>query len=112
MRNFSGGMKRRLSLAIALIHTPDILILDEPTVGIDPVLRQEFWGKFNELKDSGCTIIITTHVMDEAEKCDRLALIRDGKITALSSPEDLKKQAKTETIEGAFLYFGSLKGEK
>ncbi|WP_326512531.1 ABC transporter ATP-binding protein [Clostridium intestinale] len=112
VRNFSGGMKRRLSLAIALIHAPEILILDEPTVGIDPVLRQEFWGKFNELKDSGCTIIITTHVMDEAEKCDRLALIRDGKITALSSPEDLKKQAKTETIEGAFLYFGSLKGEK
>ncbi|MDP4089445.1 MAG: ABC transporter ATP-binding protein [Bacillota bacterium] len=109
VRNFSGGMKRRLSLAISLIHEPDVLILDEPTVGIDPVLRQEFWEKFYELKSTGCTIIITTHVMDEAEKCDRLALIRGGRITALSSPEELKKQSNTSTIEGAFLYFGRSK---
>lgn len=109
VRNFSGGMKRRLSLAISLIHEPELLILDEPTVGIDPVLRKEFWEKFRRLKDKGCTIIITTHVMDEAEKCDRLALIRNGKITALASPEELKVMSKESTIEGAFLYFGGLK---
>jgi ABC-2 type transport system ATP-binding protein len=109
VRNFSGGMKRRLSLAISLIHEPELLILDEPTVGIDPVLRKEFWGKFNELKREGCTIIITTHVMDEADKCDRLAMIRNGKITALASPEELKVMSKESTIEGAFLYFGGLK---
>lgn len=106
VRNFSGGMKRRLSLAISLIHEPELLILDEPTVGVDPVLRMEFWDKFYELKRSGCTIIITTHVMDEAEKCDRLALIRNGKITALESPGELKRQSNETTIEGAFLYFG------
>lgn len=109
VRNYSGGMKRRLSLAISLIHEPELLILDEPTVGIDPVLRQEFWQKFYELKNKGCTIIITTHVMDEAEKCDRLALIRNGKITALETPEQLKKLSGQSTIEGAFLYFGSSK---
>jgi ABC-2 type transport system ATP-binding protein len=107
VRDFSGGMKRRLSLAISLIHEPELLILDEPTVGIDPVLRQEFWQKFNELKSKGCTILITTHAMDEAEKCDRLALIRSGKIIALASPEELKKLSKQSTIEGAFLHFGS-----
>lgn len=109
VRNFSGGMKRRLSLAISLVHEPELLILDEPTVGIDPVLRQEFWNKFYELKNNGCTIIITTHVMDEAEKCDRLAMIRNGKITALASPEELMRQSNESTIEGAFLYFGRSK---
>ena len=70
--NYSGGMKRRLSLAIAMLHEPKILILDEPTVGIDPVLRQSIWEAFDKLKQKGITIIVTTHVMDEAEKCDRL----------------------------------------
>ena len=109
VRNFSGGMKRRLSLAISLIHEPEILILDEPTVGIDPVLRKEFWRKFYQLKEDGHTIILTTHVMDEAEKCDRLALIRDGKIIALASPDELKALSGEHNLEGAFLYFSGLK---
>lgn len=106
VKNFSGGMKRRLSLAIALLHDPEILILDEPTVGIDPVLRREFWTEFERLKSLGKTIIVTTHVMDEAEHCDRLALTRGGNIIALGSPAELKQLSKKTTIEDAFLYFG------
>ncbi|WP_055669568.1 ABC transporter ATP-binding protein [Desnuesiella massiliensis] len=108
---FSGGMKRRLSLAIALIHEPEILILDEPTVGIDPVLRREFWDEFERIREGGATIILTTHVMDEAEHCDRLALIREGEIIALETPDLLKVKSKGNTIEDAFLYFASLNKE-
>jgi len=110
VKNFSGGMKRRLSLAIALVHNPEILILDEPTVGIDPILRVEFWKEFQRVKAEGVTIIITTHVMDEAEHCDRLALIRNGGIIAIDTPTELKKNAGESTMEGAFLYYGK-KGE-
>lgn len=85
VETYSGGMKRRLSLAAALIHEPEIIILDEPTVGIDPVLRQSIWQELYRLKESGVTIIVTTHVMDEAEKCDRLAMLRDGKVIAVDS---------------------------
>ena len=106
VKNFSGGMKRRLSLAIALVHNPEILILDEPTVGIDPVLRVEFWKEFERVREAGVTIIITTHVMDEAEHCDRLALIRDGGIIAIGTPEELKKKSGESTVEGAFIYYG------
>lgn len=105
VRNYSGGMKRRLSLAAALLHRPKILILDEPTVGIDPVLRMEFWREFENIKASGTAIIVTTHVMDEAEHCQRLALIRDGGIIAIGSPEELKQRSGKSTIEGAFLHF-------
>ncbi|MBB4823606.1 ABC-2 type transport system ATP-binding protein [Sporosarcina luteola] len=104
--NYSGGMKRRLSLAIALLHEPELLILDEPTVGIDPVLRKNIWHAFQELKEQGKTLIVTTHVMDEADKCDRLGLLRDGKLIAVGTPDELKKQTGTKTIEEAFLYFG------
>jgi len=106
IKNFSGGMKRRLSLAIALVHKPEILILDEPTVGIDPVLRNEFWKEFERLRKEGVTIIITTHVMDEAEHCDRLALIRNGGIIAIGTPQELKENSGESTVEGAFLYYG------
>ncbi|AXI07898.1 ABC transporter ATP-binding protein [Oceanobacillus zhaokaii] len=104
--NYSGGMKRRLSLAIALLHEPEMLILDEPTVGIDPVLRKSIWEAFYELNRKGTTIIITTHVMDEAEKCGRLGLMRDGIMIAVGTPEELKKETNTETIEEAFLIYG------
>lgn len=104
--NYSGGMKRRLSLAISLLHEPDILILDEPTVGIDPVLRKSIWGAFYDLKSKGTTIIVTTHVMDEAEKCDRLGLMRDGRLIAIGTPKELKDKTNTATIEGAFLVYG------
>lgn len=104
--NYSGGMKRRLSLAIALLHEPEVLILDEPTVGIDPVLRQSIWESFSALKQNGITIIVTTHVMDEAEKCDRLGMIRDGRLIAVGTPEELKEQTNSRTIEDAFLVYG------
>ncbi|WP_241158453.1 ABC transporter ATP-binding protein [Cohnella candidum] len=103
---YSGGMKRRLSLAISLLHEPEILILDEPTVGIDPVLRQSIWKELMSMRDSGTTIILTTHVMDEADKCDRIGLIRDGKLNAVDSPEGLKAASGTDTIEEAFIVLG------
>ncbi len=104
--SFSGGMKRRLSLAIALLHQPKILILDEPTVGIDPILRVSIWNELRAMSDEGTTIIITTHVMDEADKCDRLAMIRNGSLIALGSPDALKQETNTSTIEQAFLTYG------
>jgi ABC-2 type transport system ATP-binding protein len=104
--NYSGGMKRRLSLAIALLHEPELLILDEPTVGIDPVLRKNIWNSFYELKKKGTTIIVTTHVMDEAEKCDRLGMIRSGELIAVGTPEELRRNTNTATIEEAFLVYG------
>ncbi|WP_299090851.1 ABC transporter ATP-binding protein [uncultured Metabacillus sp.] len=105
---YSGGMKRRLSLAIALLHEPAMLILDEPTVGIDPVLRKSIWKAFYLLKEKGTTIIVTTHVMDEAEKCDRLGLMRDGSLIAVGTPNELKEKTNSESIEEAFLVYGGV----
>jgi len=104
--NYSGGMKRRLSLAVALIHQPPTLILDEPTVGIDPVLRQSIWHELEEISRQGTTIIVTTHVMDEAERCDRLGMIRAGKLIATGTPAQLKENTGSQTLEGAFLVYG------
>lgn len=106
VKQYSGGMKRRLSLAIALIHEPPILILDEPTVGIDPVLRKSIWEELYKLKNNGTTIIVTTHVMDEADKCNTLGMIRDGKLIAIGSPSEIKLASNSATIEDAFLYYG------
>jgi ABC-2 type transport system ATP-binding protein len=89
----SGGMKRRLSLAVSLIHNPELLILDEPTAGIDPPLRRIFWQYFRELNKRGVTFFINTHYMDEAELCDRLALISYGKLVSLGPPTELKRKA-------------------
>ncbi|GGA77722.1 ABC transporter ATP-binding protein [Ornithinibacillus halotolerans] len=111
VKNYSGGMKRRLSLAIALLHEPELLILDEPTVGIDPVLRKQIWNAFYQLNKQGTTIIVTTHVMDEAEKCDRLGLMRDGSLTAIGTPTALKADTNSTTIEEAFLVYGGDKHE-
>jgi ABC-2 type transport system ATP-binding protein len=104
--DFSGGMKRRLSLAISLLHEPELLILDEPTVGIDPVLRKRIWDSFFLLNKKGITIIVTTHVMDEAEKCDRLALMRDRSIIAVGTSQELKEHTNTTSLEEAFLAYG------
>ncbi len=106
---YSGGMKRRLSLAIALLHEPPLLILDEPTVGIDPVLRLSIWKELKALNRKGTTIVLTTHVMDEAEKCDRLAMIRDGKLLAVDTPAGLLQATNTASIEEAFLYYGGVR---
>lgn len=104
--DFSGGMKRRLSLAIALLVDPAVLILDEPTVGIDPELRKSIWEELRKLKESGKGILVTTHVMDEAEKCDRLTMIREGRVIATGSPQALKEQTHSAELEEAFLRFG------
>lgn len=106
---YSGGMKRRLSLAIALLHEPPLLLLDEPTVGIDPVLRQSIWKELKALNRKGTTIVLTTHVMDEAEKCGRLAMIRDGVLLAVDTPAGLLQATGSATIEEAFLYYGGVR---
>jgi len=104
--HFSGGMKRRLSLAVALLHEPELLILDEPTVGIDPALRVSIWESLAALRDRGTTILLTTHVMDEADRCDRIGLLRDGLLTAVGSPAELKAKTGASSIEEAFIILG------
>lgn len=106
---FSGGMKRRLSLAMALIHSPAILILDEPTVGIDPLLRKDIWNELYKLASQGITIMVTTHVMDEADKCHKLAMMREGSILAMGTPSHLIKQIGACHIEEAFMRYSSEK---
>ncbi len=88
----SGGMKQKLALSCALIHTPQVLVLDEPTYGVDPVSRTEFWEILHRIRSEGTTILVSTAYMDEADHCDRVALMHLGKITALDTPENLKKQ--------------------
>jgi ABC-2 type transport system ATP-binding protein len=104
--NYSGGMKKRLSLAVALLHDPEILLLDEPTVGIDPVLRRSVWDKFNALCREGKTLIISTHVMDEAERCKKAALIYGGGILEYGEVETLKAKTGTGGLEELFLNAG------
>lgn len=101
--NLSGGQKQRVSLAIALIGKPKLMVLDEPTVGLDPVLREQIWRLFRRLASDGTTIIISSHVMDEAERCDDLVLIRDGKVLAHESPENLCRQTGKDSVEQSFL---------
>lgn len=106
VNEYSGGMKRRLSLAISLLHKPEVLILDEPTVGIDPILRQSIWNELETLRKNGTTIVVTTHVMDEAEKCNRLGMIREGQMIAIGTPKELKERIHVNTLEKAFLSYG------
>jgi ABC-2 type transport system ATP-binding protein len=102
----SGGQRRRLSLACALVHRPPILFLDEPTVGVDPLLRVEFWAHFRALADSGATIIVSSHVMDEADRCDELLFVRSGKLIARGSGAEVRREAGTDDLEQAFLRLG------
>ena len=90
-RDLSGGMQRRLELACALVHEPDVLFVDEPTAGIDPVLRQAIWGELRVLRDQGRTLLVTTQYVAEAEYCDRVAMIVDGRLVALDTPDELRK---------------------
>jgi ABC-2 type transport system ATP-binding protein len=99
----SGGMRQRVSLAAALLHDPALLLLDEPTVGIDPALRREFWTHFRSLAARGVTILVSSHVMDEAARCDRLGLIRNGTVLAEGSAAELVARAGTPDLESAFL---------
>ncbi len=108
------GFKQRLALSCAIMHQPDVLFLDEPTAGVDPLTRREFWGHINTLVESGMTIMVTTHFMDEAEYCDRIGLILDGKLMNLGTPEDLKNLARSEalpapTLEDAFIFLSQKK---
>lgn len=101
--HYSGGMRRRLSLAIALLHDPPLLILDEPTVGIDPLLRRRIWEEFQSLRAQGRTILITTHVMDEAARCDRLGLVYGGGILACDTVQNLLARTQHGSLEELFL---------
>lgn len=99
----SGGERSRTSLASALLARPEILVLDEPTVGLDPLLRRDLWEIFHRLAGGGATVLVSTHVMDEAERCDDLVLMRDGQVIATGSPAQLRTQAATDNLEDAFL---------
>ncbi|HET7037938.1 MAG TPA: ABC transporter ATP-binding protein [Thermomicrobiaceae bacterium] len=103
LHTFSGGMQRRASLACALIHQPELLILDEPTVGLDPVLRRAFWERFHRLAQAGRTLIVTSHIMDEAGRCDLLGFIRDGRLLASGTPDELRRLTGQAELEEAFL---------
>jgi ABC-2 type transport system ATP-binding protein len=102
----SGGQRRRLSLACALIHRPPVLFLDEPTVGVDPLLRVQFWAHFRALADAGTTIVVSSHVMDEADRCDELLFVRSGKIIARGTGREIRARAGTADLEQAFLRLG------
>jgi ABC-2 type transport system ATP-binding protein len=101
--HLSGGQRSRVSLAIALLRHPDLLVLDEPTVGLDPVLRADLWALFHRLAGAGAAVFVSSHVMDEAERCDRLMLMREGLIIADGTPEAIKSGAGASDIEQAFL---------
>jgi ABC-2 type transport system ATP-binding protein len=101
--NLSGGLRTRCSLACALVHKPDLLLLDEPTVGVDPQLRVQLWDRFQRMARDGASILVSSHVMDEAERCDRLGLIRFGRLLAEGTVAELKSKAAVERLEDAFL---------
>jgi ABC-2 type transport system ATP-binding protein len=110
--NLSGGMRRRLSLACALVHRPPVLFLDEPTVGIDPALRVQFWSYFRKLASDGATLVVSSHVMDEADRCDELLLMFRGKMLARGSGAEIRRQAGARDMEEAFLRLGGAEAEQ
>jgi ABC-2 type transport system ATP-binding protein len=103
VRTLSGGERSRVSLATALLGRPEVLVLDEPTVGLDPVLRRDLWAMFHRLADDGATLLVSSHVMDEAERCDELVLLREGRVVAADAPQDLLRRTRTGDLEDAFL---------
>ncbi|MCW2585337.1 MAG: multidrug transporter ATP-binding protein [Frankiales bacterium] len=103
VQTLSGGERARVSLATALLATPELLVLDEPTVGLDPVLRRDLWALFRQLADAGATLLVSSHVMDEAVRCDRLLLMREGRFVADATPQGLLEKTGAADIEGAFL---------
>jgi ABC-2 type transport system ATP-binding protein len=110
--NLSGGQRSRASLACALIGTPRLLVLDEPTVGQDPVLRADLWARFHALAAAGTTLLISSHVMDEAGRCDRLLLIREGRLIGDDTPAAIRASAGTDDLEEAFLRLIKAHGEQ
>ena len=107
---YSGGMKRRLSLATALLHNPAVLLLDEPTVGLDPVLRRAVWKRLRALANAGAAVVITTHVMDEAQECDRICMMRDGLLIADDTPKGLLERTSATNLTEAFVEFAEAGG--
>jgi ABC-2 type transport system ATP-binding protein len=103
VRDLSGGQQTRASLACALVGTPEVLVLDEPTVGLDPVLRVDLWDRFHAMAAAGATLVVSSHVMDEAGRCDSLVLLRDGRLVAATTPARLRADAGTSDLEDAFL---------
>jgi ABC-2 type transport system ATP-binding protein len=103
VRSLSGGERSRVSLASALLGRPELLVLDEPTVGLDPVLRRDLWSLFHDLAERGATLLVSSHVMDEAERCDFLILLRDGLILAEAEPDELRRRTGQTDLEEAFL---------
>lgn len=101
--NLSGGQSSRVSLACALVGSPDVLVLDEPTVGQDPVLREELWAMIRERARAGTTVLVSSHVMDEAERCDDIVLLRDGAVLATGTPAEICERAGADTLDAAFL---------
>jgi len=99
----SGGMRQRCSLACALVHKPELLLLDEPTVGVDPQLRVQFWEYFRRMAAGGTTLIVSSHVMDEADRCQRLGLVQYGRLLAEGTPNDIRSQGGSQNLEEAFL---------
>jgi len=103
VHTLSGGMRHRVSLAVSLLHEPELLLLDEPTVGVDPELRASFWENFGHLKNQGRTVVITTHYMDEARHCDRIGLMHRGRLVAEGPPAEVVRRAGATDLEEAFL---------
>ncbi|BCJ97036.1 ABC transporter ATP-binding protein [Anaerocolumna chitinilytica] len=110
VREYSGGMKKRLSLAASLLHEPEVLLLDEPTVGIDPVLRKTIWRQLRQLKEQGKTIIVSTHVMDEVSECDKAALIYQGELIQYDTVSNLLSLTESGKIEELFFMAANKKG--
>jgi ABC-2 type transport system ATP-binding protein len=108
--NLSGGQRTRVSLASALLNDPDLLVLDEPTVGLDPVLRRDLWETFTGLAAAGTTLLVSSHVMDEAARCDALVLLRDGRILASLTPDELRARTGKDDLEDAFLQLAEEEG--
>jgi ABC-2 type transport system ATP-binding protein len=111
VQKLSGGQRARASLATALLGEPEVLILDEPTVGQDPVLRRDLWNSFHSLADDGATLLVSSHVMDEADRCDQLLLLRGGEILATGTPDELRERTGTRDLDEAFLKLIEQAGE-